>query len=195
MGIVSEPLQTATQKITDLRSMAGSHDPSELLIGTGLLTSGELIRWRRLRRGKFMAAPHNFLHRWFEEVWNKGRIEAIDEMAAPNVIAHGLVDAQGNELVGTEAFKTFWRQFRGAFPDIRVDVEDALVDGNKVMVRCMVRATHCGEGIGIAPTGKPVTFTGMCVARLKDCQMAEAWNNFDFLSLYQQLGIVPKGLA
>jgi len=140
-----------------------------------------------------MAAPHNLLHRWFEEVWNKGRIEAIDEMAAPNVIAHGLVDAQGKELVGREAFKTFWRQFRGAFPDIRVDVEDALVEGDKVMVRCAVRGTHRGEGIGIAPTGKPVTFTGMCVARITGGQMAEAWNNFDFLSLYQQLGIVPKG--
>jgi len=137
----------------------------------------------------------NLLHQWFEEVWNKARIEAIDEMAAPDVIAHGLVDAQGNEITGREAFKGFWHQFRGVFPDVHIVVEDGLADGDKVMVRCTVRGTHSGSGIGLAPTGKKVAFTGVCIARVKDNQIVEAWNNFDFLSMYQQVGAVPASFA
>ena len=137
-----------------------------------------------------MSEP-NVLYRWFEEVWNKGRETAIDELATPDVIAHGIVDSQGNELVGRDAFKAFWRQFRSAFPDIRVEVHDGLVESNKAMVRCTVRGTHLGDGLGIPPTSKPVVFTGMCIARMKNGQMAEAWNNFDFLTLYQQIGVLP----
>jgi len=138
---------------------------------------------------------NNLLHRWFDEVWNKGRGEAIDQMAAPDVIAHGLVDAEGYKVVGREAFKVFWHQFRTAFPDLRVEVHDGFADGDKVMVRCTVTGTHKGEGIGLAPTRKAVTFTGMCIARIKDGQIVEAWNNFDFLGLYQQLGAIPSSFA
>ena len=88
--------------------------------------------------GSAMSEP-NVLYRWFEEVWNKGRETAVDELASPDVIAHGIVDDQGNELVGRDAFKAFWRQFRNAFPDVHVDVHDTLVDGEKVAVRRTVR--------------------------------------------------------
>ena len=53
-----------------------------------------------------MAKEQNtILHRWFEEVWNNGRAELIDEMIAPNAIAHGLEDPNGNEVRGPEEFK------------------------------------------------------------------------------------------
>jgi steroid delta-isomerase-like uncharacterized protein len=136
----------------------------------------------------------NILDRWFEEVWNDGRAEAIDELAAPDIVSHGLVDARGNDIAGREAFKAFWRQFRGAFPDVHVDVEDAINEGDKVMVRCTVRGTHTGEGMGPA-TGKKITFTGMCLARVKVGQFVEVWNSFDFLALYQQLDLVPATFA
>lgn len=137
---------------------------------------------------------NNLLYRWFEEVWNQAREAAIDELAAPNVVAHGLVDAEGNEIRTREGFKAFWRQFRSAFPDVHVTVEDGLVDGDKVMVRCTVRGTHKGQGVGLAPTLKHVTFSGMCSARIEGGRIVEAWNNFDFLSLYQQLGALPTAL-
>ena len=135
---------------------------------------------------------NNLLHRWFEEVWNKGREDAIDELAALDVVAHGLVDNQGNDIRGREGFKMFWRHLRTVFPDLHVIVEDSLVDGDKVMARCTVRGTHKGEGLGLAPTMKPVTFGGMCIARIEGGQIAEAWNNFDFLSVYQQIGASPR---
>jgi steroid delta-isomerase-like uncharacterized protein len=134
----------------------------------------------------------NLLERWFEEVWNKGREEAIDEMAAVDVVSHGLADPQGKEISGREAFHAFWRQFRSAFPDMRFVIEFALTDGDKVMVRCTAQATHQSDAIGLATTRKPVKFTGMVVARVRDGQLAEVWDNWDFLSLYQQLGAVKN---
>ena len=129
------------------------------------------------------------LHRWFEEVWNQGNEASIDELMADDAIVHGIVGHDGKEIQGAAAFKPFFHQFRTAFPDIRITIEDALVDGDKVAVRCVVTASHTGPGVMAAPTGKTAHFTGMCIARVKDGKIAEGWNNFDFLSMYQQLGM------
>ena len=136
----------------------------------------------------------NVLRRWFEEVWNQGHEEAINELAAADVVAHGLVDPQGAEVSGREKFRAFWRQFRTAFPDVRVDVHDELTDGDKRMVRCTVMATHSGQGMGAA-TDKPISFSGMVIARVENGQLKEVWDSWDFLSLYQQLGALPALVA
>lgn len=130
------------------------------------------------------------MHRWFEEVWNKGREEAIDEMFADEGIAHGLVDENGEELRGPTGFKPFFRKFRDAFPDIHITIEDCVCEGDKTAARCRVTAKHTGEGLGIAATGNPVEFTGICIVRVKDGKIVEAWNNFDFMSLNKQVGIL-----
>ena len=127
------------------------------------------------------------LEHWFEEVWNKGNESAIDEMAAQNVVGHGLVDADGNEVHNVAGFKVFYKQFRSAFPDIHVKIEKTVSEGDMVAARCLVTATHSGHGIGKDPTNKPVRFTGMCMVRVKDGKITESWNNFDFLAMQQQL--------
>jgi steroid delta-isomerase-like uncharacterized protein len=129
------------------------------------------------------------MHRWFEEVWHKGREEAIDELFAEEGVAHGLFDENGEELRGPAGFKPFFRKFRDAFPDIHVAIEDCICEGDRAAARCVVRATHAGEGLGVAATNNPVEFTGMCIIRVRDGQIVEAWNNFDFASLNQQIGL------
>jgi len=129
------------------------------------------------------------MHRWFEEVWNKGREDAIDEMLAEGAIAHGLVDESGQEILGPANFKPFFRKFRDALSDIEVVVEDCLCEDNKAAARCTVRARHTGGGLGIAATNKPVEFSGLCIIRVKDGKIVEAWNNFDFGSLNLQIGL------
>lgn len=129
------------------------------------------------------------VHRWFNEVWNKGRADAIDEMFDCEGIAHGLTDQSGSELCGPEGFKPFFQSFRNAFPDIQVTVEDTVIEGDKIAARCTVRGTHAGEGIGLAATGMPVQFSGICIVRVKDGKIIEAWNNFDFMGMFQQLGL------
>lgn len=128
------------------------------------------------------------LHRWFEEVWNKGREEAIVEMLAEDCIVHGLSDEDGNTIVGIAKFKPFFRKFREAFPDIHVTVEDTVYEGDKITGRCRVKATHTGQGIKVKPTNQPIEFTGIAIIKVEDGKIVEAWNQFDFMSMYQQLG-------
>lgn len=130
------------------------------------------------------------LHRWFEEVWNQGREEAIDELFAGEGIAHGLLDENGQELRGPEGFKPFFRKFRDAFPDIQIVIEDCISEGDKASARCTIRAKHTGGGLGVAATNNAVEFTGICIVRVQDGKIAEAWNNFDFMSLNQQIGLL-----
>jgi steroid delta-isomerase-like uncharacterized protein len=130
------------------------------------------------------------VYRWFEEVWRQGRAEAIDEMLAAEAVAHGLADEGGAPLRGPEGFKPFFLKFREAFPDIEVNIDDIIAEGDTVATRCTVRATHRGDSLGIEATQRPVEFTGMTMLRVKDGQIAEAWNNFDFLKLFQQIGAV-----
>ena len=128
------------------------------------------------------------IRRWFEEVWNKGRAEAIDELFAEDGVAHGLADAAGGELRGPADFKVFHQRFRDSFPDIEVVVEDTVSEGDKVAARCTVRGRHQGDTLGFAATDAAVEFNGICIVRVRDGQIVEAWNNFDFMSMYQQLG-------
>jgi predicted ester cyclase len=134
-------------------------------------------------------ATATLLHRWFEEVWNQGSDRAIDELMDANAAFHGIVYPGSKEVRGRAAFRSFYQQFRAAFPDIHFTIEDALVDGDKIAIRCVVKATHTGPGITPAPTNKAVTLTGMVFAHVKDGKLVEGWNNFDFLALYQQLGM------
>lgn len=128
------------------------------------------------------------IRRWFEEVWNKGREEAIDEMFAEDGIAHGLSDESGAPLSGPTGFKPFFRMFRDAFPDIQVVVEDTVTEGDKVAARCSVRGKHQSDSLGFAATHQPTEFTGITIVRVRDGKIVEAWNNFDFMTMRRQLG-------
>ena len=136
------------------------------------------------------------VRRWFEEVWNKGREEAIDEMFAEDGIAYGLADESGeNFLRGTAGFKPFFRRFRDAFPNIEVIVEDTVAEGDKIAARCTVRGKYQADTLGFAATGQPTEFTGMTIVRVKDGKIVEAWNNFDFMAMFQQLGALEMKTA
>jgi steroid delta-isomerase-like uncharacterized protein len=126
------------------------------------------------------------VRRWFEEVWNKGHVAAIDEMFA----AHGTVHGLGMDMHGPASFKPFHAAYREAFPDVKLELEDMIAEGDKVAVRWTATATHQGKGLGFAATGRQVRFNGMVFMRVQGGKLVEGWNNFDQLGLLQQLGIV-----
>ena len=130
------------------------------------------------------------MERWFEEVWNKGRAEAIREMVTEDLVVHGLSDAKGEAIRGVKEFDRFHSQFVNAFPNIQVEVEDLIAEGDKVAARCTVRAKHTGDALGVAPTNTDVDFTGIAIVRISGGKIVEAWNNFDFMKMNRQLGII-----
>lgn len=141
-----------------------------------------------------IAANKALISRWFEEVWNQGRADLIDEMRAPETVATGL--AGGNqESRGSEPFKAFYANLRRALPDLRLTVEDILGEEDKVAVRISLRGTHMGDTLGVPPTGNAVEFSGIVLARIEDGRIAQAWNSLDLLALLKQIGAVsdPTG--
>jgi len=127
------------------------------------------------------------MQRWFDEVWNQGRVESVDALFAEEGITHGLGEA-GVEVRGPAAFKTFLHRLRGAFPDIHFTVEDALAEGDRVAVRWRARMTHRGDQLGLPASGRQAEVTGMSIVRIADGKIAEGWNNWDMLGLMQQIG-------
>jgi ketosteroid isomerase-like protein len=137
-----------------------------------------------------MAADPKPVGRWFfEDAWNSRDLTLIDELIAPTYTAH---DPSAPDFGrGPERIKKMITLFRTAFPDLHVTVEDVVVQGDKEVVRWIGRGTHKGELMGIAPTGKPVTITGIDIARIAGGKIEEIWNNWDALGLLQQIGGVP----
>jgi steroid delta-isomerase-like uncharacterized protein len=131
------------------------------------------------------------VRRWFDEVWSKGRVAAIDELLANHGVVHGL----GADAHGPEGFKIFHAAQRSAFPDITVQVDDIVAEGNMVAARWSGTGTHRGDGLGFAATGRQVRFNGMVFVRVENGQLVEGWNVFDQLGMLQQLGVVSPPAA
>ena len=133
-------------------------------------------------------ANKQLIHRWFDEVWNNGRADAIEELFDENGIAHGLSEDPANPIKGPQGYRPFYEVFRRAFPNLKVIVEDTVAEGDKVAARCSVRGKHEGEFMGRAASQAPVEFTGITIVRIADGKIVEAWNNFDFMVMYKQIG-------
>ena len=127
-------------------------------------------------------------HEWFERVWNKRETAAIDELLDDDAVVNGLATAEGSAMRGPSGFKGIHAAFLGAFPDLRIDVEDCVEQGDPLAFRCVVRGTHLGDGLGMPPTGHRVEFAGMGFLRAEGRKIVEAWNTFDFQQMNNQLG-------
>jgi steroid delta-isomerase-like uncharacterized protein len=129
------------------------------------------------------------VRRWFEEVWNNGHAELIEEMFDENGIAHGLSEDPAKPIKGPKDYTPFYYVFREAFPNVKIVIEDMVAEGDKVTARCSVRGKHEGNFRGFAATQSPIEFTGMTIVRICDGKIVEAWNNFDFMTMNRQIGL------
>ena len=124
--------------------------------------------------------------RFMDEVWNKGNLAFIDQVTAPNFVSHDPVSPE-NTGGGVEGVRRFAEMYRSAFPDIQMTVEDVIAEGDKVVTRWTVRATHQGELMGIPPSGNPVAVTGISIDRIEGGKFVETWSNYDALGMMRNL--------
>jgi steroid delta-isomerase-like uncharacterized protein len=139
-----------------------------------------------------MSAKENkaIFRRYVEEGWAKGNVEVSDEVFADRYVAH---QPDGSEEErGPEDVKRFLRQYREAFPDLQITIEDQIAEGDKVVTRWSSRGTHRGEFRGIAPTSNEVRLTGMGIFRFSEGKVVESWDNFDQLGMLRQLGAISE---
>lgn len=125
-----------------------------------------------------MQKQSTLTYRWFDEVWNQGIENAIDKYLDTDAVVHGI---EGISEPGPEGFKIFYREFRREFSDINVEVEEVVAENGFESSRCKVTAKHTSSG-------QTVHFTGQTTIQVKNDKIQEGWNNFDFLSMYKQLG-------
>ncbi len=126
--------------------------------------------------------------RFFEEVVNKGDLAAIDELFADNFVQRDATPGTADDREGT---KQFFAVAHSAFPDFHSTLEDMFAEGDKVVQRFTARGTHKGEWMGIAPTGKQMTVSGIAIHRITGGKIVEGWTSMDMLGALQQLGVVP----
>jgi steroid delta-isomerase-like uncharacterized protein len=124
-----------------------------------------------------------------EEVFNKGRLDLIDELIAPGYTGHD--PALPQDITGPDGQREIVAGYRAAFPDLAISIDDQIAEGDRVVTRWTARGTHTGDLWGIAGTGKQATVTGTTIDRIQGGQIVQSWINWDALGLMQQLGVVP----
>ena len=128
--------------------------------------------------------------RAIEEIWNQGKLVVIDELVASNATYHD-PNVPGGKFTGPEGVKQFVQIYRGAFPDVRLTINDQIAEGDKVVTRWTATGTHKGQFMGIAPTNKHSTVTGVNIERFQNGKVVEGWANYDMFGMLQQMGVVP----
>lgn len=124
------------------------------------------------------------LYNWFEEVWNSNDENAIAKLMTDDAVFSGIETESG--AIGAAGFKLFFRDFTSQFHDIKIDVEQVLSEDDMECARTVIYATHTASG-------KSIVVPGICMIKVDNGRIAEAWNSYDFLSLAQQIGqkLVP----
>lgn len=122
--------------------------------------------------------------------FNKRVIEAGDEAALHELMAPGFVNRSAPPGMSSGAdgmWHTFSQVLRPAFPDLVVDIEDQVAEGDKVVTRKTIRGTHLGSLMGIPATGKPVAISVIDIVRLEDGRYAEHWGVNTLAAVVAQL--------
>lgn len=130
----------------------------------------------------------NVVNRYMEEVWNKGNLDAVDELLAEDY-TH-LTPPPGMEPT-REGFKHYVAMMQDAFPDLTLTAEDTVVDGDKVVQRYTSKGTHEGELMDIPPTGHTVQIDGISIYNVQDGRIVEDATQIDFAGLLAQIGAIP----
>ncbi len=130
--------------------------------------------------------------RIYEEVFNQGNLDVIDELLADDFVEHE--ELPPGIPQGKDAPRAFATMFRSAFPDFNMAVEEMLQDGNKVIARVRVSGTHKGELMGIPPTDKTFNVGAIDILEFRDDKIIGHWGITDTAGMMEQLGVTsPPG--
>ena len=125
--------------------------------------------------------------RYIEEVWNQGNLEVTD-VIFDRYVSH---QPDGSTFErGPEDVKRFVGEFRSAFPDLRIDIDEQVAEGDKVVIRATLRGTHQGVFRGMAPTGKEIEDKGFTGFRFSsEGKVVESWDSY-----YSELSLMRQSI-
>jgi len=133
---------------------------------------------------QYKSAAKNLIENGF----NRKDLAAFEAYFSPALKDHALPPGLPE---GLEGRRMFYSAFLSAFPDIHVHIENLFAEDDKLVTRWSAHGTQDGELMGIPPTGKQVSVSGIAIDRFKNGQSVEHWEYFDQLGMMQQLGVIP----
>jgi predicted ester cyclase len=127
------------------------------------------------------------IQRMFDEIINKGQLDTVDELFAPDFLDHGPM----GDIPGTEAFKDMVARWRSAVPDVHCEVGNFIVEGDNVAWVVRTTGTHTGDGLGFPATGKSFETLSANIGRLRDGKAVEHWAEQGMFPFLVQIGMIP----
>jgi len=121
---------------------------------------------------------------FFEQIWNQGDESAIDRFISPDTFGN---DPQFG--TGRESFRTKWREWQSAFPDIHFRIDEVIVEGNQVVTKWHLTGTQTGELEGMPPSNKKVSVDGVSIDQIENGQVVSGFDAWDSLNFRKQLGL------
>lgn len=114
------------------------------------------------------------------------------EILASDYIAY-VPDSLSPAPLDHDAWTGFLQGFLEGFPDLHLEIEDAVADQQMVAQRILFTGTHTGNFQGLPPTGRTVRFSGLELNHVRDGRVDKHWFQLDQVTMMQQLGltIVP----
>jgi len=128
--------------------------------------------------------------RRFIQIWGKGNLDVIDELAARTISVRYPVMPQVIE--GSEAFRKAMESFRSAFPDSDLQIDEVIAEDDKVVVSWSFSGTHQSSLLGIPATGKKARWTGITIYKIVNGKVVEEKGEEDFLGFLRQIGLAPQ---
>lgn len=128
------------------------------------------------------------LRRGWEEILNKGNINALDQFYAENFVDHNAFPGIPS---GIEGMRQTYNIIFSAFTNIHVTIDDMVAEEDKIVVRVTANGIHTGEFMGTPATGKRISMMEIRIYRIAGGKIVEHWGLMDTASLMQQLGSAP----
>ena len=125
--------------------------------------------------------------RRYQEIYNSNNLDDLNEVVAEDLLTPKIMPGIPTGLEGAKAAH---RIMLAGFPDYQTIIDDLFAEGDKVAARITMSGTNTGSFMGIPPTGRQVSFTGIYIARIANGKIAEHWGEEDGVSLLQQLGVL-----
>ena len=131
-----------------------------------------------------MSQVEEVLHGIYEAI-NTGNLALLDKFVATGYVEH----SEGFQ--GVEPFKQQITAFRTAFPDLRVTIDDLMIDGDRFASRTTVTGTHTGDLMGMPATGRHISVEAVDLGHIENGQAKDRWGGLNMYSMLTQLGVIP----
>jgi steroid delta-isomerase-like uncharacterized protein len=129
------------------------------------------------------------VHRLYEEVWNKRKLEVMDQLISPS---HALQEPMvSGSQVGPELYKRRVVELTTAFPDLSITIEDMISEREKLVVSWIFSGTHKGAFMEIPATGRKICVEGITIHHIRNGKILDSYARWDVLGLMRQVGAFP----